>query len=187
MKVKKQTIIGLLTVIAVLTVVQMLPEEQDEVIYSFKSYLRVYNLTELYEVSEIVIHGVVESSEVDATFFSNLHTRYTINVNEVLKGNQSDSIVVTQDGGLYEGRIYRVKDEPLMKVGEEVVLYLAYSPYAESYKIFGGPQGRFNIKHGKIYHITEMDKSIQFVTPSLWTKGADAITLDSYLFLNHVF
>jgi hypothetical protein len=177
MKVKKQTIIGLLTVIAVLTVVQMLPEEQDEVIYYFKSYLRAYNITELYKVSEYVIHGVVESSEVDASYFSNLHTRYTIKINEVLKGNQLDSIVVTQDGGLYDGRIYRVKDEPLMKVGEEVVLYLNYSPHFESYKIFGGPQGRFNIKHGKLYHITELDKSIQFVIPALQVNGADATKL----------
>lgn len=178
-------IIIFLAVIIVIASAQIIspkePTNEPPLYHIYKSYLHFDNLTHMYERSEYVIHGVVESSLVDATFKSNIHTMHTINVIEVLKGNNTDSIVVRQDGGVYNGETIRVKDEPMMKVGDELVLYLAYNPSAESYVVMGGPQGRFLIQDGKLYHITELDKSIQLVTPSLWTKGADASNLRQVL------
>lgn len=148
------------------------------------SYLRTFNLTELNEKSELVIHGVIESSVVDADFDSkgielpDVYTRFNIKVKDVLKGNHTeDTIIVTQRGGTYKEATFRVKDDPLMKKGDEVILYLSYSPLTESYMIIGGPQGRYQIQDGKLYHISELDESIEFVTPKLHVNGADVKNL----------
>jgi hypothetical protein len=154
----------------------------------YVSYLHTFNLTELKEKSELVIHGVIESSVVDANFDPNgielpdVYTKFTIKIKDVLKGSHTeDTIIVTQRGGTYNEATFRVKDDPLMTKGDEVVLYLAYSPLTESYMIIGGPQGRYQIQDGKLYHISELDKSIGFVTTKLHVYGADAKQLRNAL------
>ena len=157
-------------------------EPNEPMYHIYKDNMTFDNITQMYQRSELVIHGIVESSVVNAKFRSDVKTRHTIDIIEVLKGNHtSNTISVTQDGGVFEGETIRVKDEPQMKVGEELVLYLSYNPSWESYQIIGGPQGRYQIQNGKIYHITEYDESIQFVTPWLHVKGVDANNLREIL------
>ncbi len=178
-KMNKKIIISFFAIIAVIII--MSPDEptREPPLYNiYISHIRFDNITHMYDTSELVIHGVIDSSFVEAKFRSNVKTRFTLNIVEVLKGTHtSDTIIVTQDGGVFEGETIRVKDEPLMKVGDEMVLYLAYNPSAESYVVIGGPQGRYLIQNGKLYHLTELDDSIQFVTPALHVKGADANNL----------
>ncbi len=169
-----------MTAVAVLVVTQVPYDQQynPQLYHIWKSYLGFDNITDMYQQCELVIHGYVESSYVDARFKSDVKTRHIVDIIEVLKGNiTSDMMIVTQDGGLFAGEMIRVKDEPLMNEGDEVVLFLSYSPYQESYQIAGGLQGRYLILNGKVYHITEVDKGIQFVTPWLHVNGADVNNL----------
>ena len=70
----------------------------------YKDYMTFDNITQMYQRSELVIHGIVESSVVNAKFRSDVKTRHIIDIIEVLKGNHtSNTISVTQDGGVFEG------------------------------------------------------------------------------------
>jgi len=151
---------------------------------SYVSYYMIYtNLDQLYNVSKLVIHGVVESSKLNVTFdaqgidMPDVYTEFTIRIIDVLKGDYIEpTIFVSQMGGTYRGAVFRVKDDPLMKVGDEVVLYLN-----NRHGICGGPQGRFQIINGKLYNIAEIDTSIRVVSEALKTKGADAAHLRELL------
>lgn len=150
---------------------------------SYASYMIYNNLDELYNVSKLVIWGVVESSKLNATFdaqgidMPDIYTKFTIRIKDVLKGDYSEpTIFVYQKGGTYRGAVFREKDNPLMEVGDEVVLYLN-----SKYRICGGPQGRFQIVDGRLYHIAEIDTSIRVVSEGLKTKGADAAHLRELL------
>lgn len=155
---------------------------------SYVSYMRVESLEELFEGSELVVRGVVKSSIIDATFdpegidMPDVYTNFTIRIQDVLKGDYSEkTIVVAQMGGVYRGTVFRVKDDPLMNVGDEVVLYLVMNPSISSYVIKGGPQGRFLVVDSELYNIAEIDPSIQIVSENLKTKGADVAHLRELL------
>jgi hypothetical protein len=150
----------------------------------YRSFLLFDNITHMYDKSELVIHGVIDSSYIDADFdatgieMPDVYTRFNVTIKEALKGNPtSDTMMVTQYGGVYNGATFKVKDVPLMEVGDEVVLFLTYNPTAKSYVIMGGPQGRYQIQNGKLYHLSELDESIELVTPWLHVKGVDATKL----------
>lgn len=150
---------------------------------AYVSYMTYNNLDKLYNVSKLVVWGVVESSRLNATFDSqgidmpDIYTKFTIKIKGVLKGDFSEpTIFVYQKGGTYRGAVFKVKDDPLMEVGDEVVLYLN-----SKHRICGGPQGRFQIVDGRLYNIAEIDTSIRSVGEGLKTKGADVTYLRELL------
>lgn len=154
---------------------------------SYVDYWTVHNVTELSNHAKLVIRGVVESSKVNATFdpqgidMPDVYTKFTIRIKEVLKGDYSEpTIVVDQKGGTYRGSVWTVKNDPLMKEGDEVILYLNWC--VDRYRIYGGPQGRFQIVDGRLYNIAEIDPSIGIVVKDgLKMNGADSSQLRELL------
>lgn len=68
------------------------------------------------------------------------------------------SIVIHQTGGAVKDQVFEVGDDPLFKVGEEVVLFVhEYDPTnAPGYfYVIGGPQGRFRVANGKVASIND--------------------------------
>ncbi len=56
-----------------------------------------------------------------------------------------------------DGRTTReLHEDPVMKVGEEYVLFLKLSDDKQFYWITGGPQGRFAVRNGKVYPLVRL-------------------------------
>ncbi len=153
----------------------------------YVDYYTLNSVKELADNSELVIRGVVKTSEVTVTIdpkgieLPDVYTGFTVEVKEVLKGSfNNPTISVEQMGGAFNGTPFKVKNDPLMKTDDEVVLYLNLCP--RGYMIYGGPQGRFQIVDGKLYNIAELDINIGTVNEALKMNGANASDLKTLLF-----
>lgn len=76
-------------------------------------------------------------------------TRYDIVVDDTLKGDTTQVIVVPQTGGPMGGGVAVVEGDPLMKEGDRFVMYLrrvASGPAKGQYFVLGGPQGRLAVQ-----------------------------------------
>lgn len=51
----------------------------------------------------------------------------------------------------------------LMKIGEEYVFFLGYTPEYQVYSALGGPQGKFMIQNAKVYSMDNFDPEASFV------------------------
>lgn len=61
----------------------------------------------------------------------------------------SAKLSVHQTGGLVNGKVHQIDDDPLFKVSEGCVLFLdQYQP--GHFKVIGGPTGRFEVKNGAV-------------------------------------
>jgi hypothetical protein len=139
-------------------------------------YVSVANIADLYNRTELVIRGTVESSSLDVKLdpqgvdMPDIHTKFNLQISDVIKGDYNGiTVVVYQKGGTFKGIVFSVRDEPLMKVGDEVVLYL--NKYLDGYTIYAGPKGRFQIIDGKLFNIAELIPRIQAVENNLFMNG----------------
>lgn len=108
------------------------------------------DLTELREAADAVVEGRVVSvaTAEDKSAAGLAASLVTMRVDRPLKGESGATIVVKQTGGYLGGVYQRVDDDPLMAVGDHVLLYLAYvdsGPYDGVYFVLGGPQGRLAV------------------------------------------
>ena len=88
----------------------------------------------------MVIHIVTENA-VDISDDVLYHTGFSLRVEEILKGECKDTIVVYQTG---KPGVQEIRDDPLIKVGEQALLFLTeYKP--DHFRVIGGPQGRYII------------------------------------------
>ena len=130
--------------------------EADYPIYS--------SLSTLMASSTIVIRGTVERdfaakriipstvklSELPdwkAKDIGFLMTTIQVHVTDVIKGEPlllNNSVLVNQGGGVGGGHTYILKDQPLAKKGNDLLLFLRLLDDG-SYAVVGGPQGRFTI------------------------------------------
>jgi hypothetical protein len=79
-----------------------------------------------------------------------LKTDFSVEVLEVIVGDSVQAgqrLTVSQIGGLDDrGRPVSVEEDPLLKVGEQEVLFLARDPASQRFFTVGGGQGRFKIQ-----------------------------------------
>jgi len=137
----------------------------------------VYNYMDINELrmnSDLVIIGTVTSSiqeDSDEPDNNLIFTRFNITIDEVILGyTQLKEVSIKQVGGKDGMTIVEIKDDPLMKINEKVLLFLKeISP--NKYKILGGPQGRFIIDNGKIYSIGEYETNNFIITSEERTNG----------------
>ena len=59
------------------------------------------------------------------------------------------TLTLTQTGGLVSGTTVQVSDDPLYRVGEELVLFLKEGTPG-LYHVVGGPNGRYSVTDGKV-------------------------------------
>jgi hypothetical protein len=145
------------------------------------SWARSYDLTSLSREAELIVKGVVIGeralSEYDLSF-----TLHTVRVERVIKGSlpteSSETIIVLQTGGQVDGTMLEVSDDPLMKPGDTLILFLERYQQGFADKLagtvfvpLGGPQGRFYLQSGRVYSAGEVYPRAELVTRHLKTGG----------------
>ena len=141
------------------------------------------DIKELTEASDIVIIGHVKSSklvliEPDIHSVLDPFTDYKIEVTQVLKGDITDGcVIVSQTGGTFLGVKNEISDDPLLKKGTTMILFLREWDY-NRYCIRGGPQGRFEVHDDKIYSIGEVNGQARVTTEHLLMNG---ISLEEFI------
>jgi hypothetical protein len=83
----------------------------------------------------------------------------TLKVNQVAWTNRHDyqvpaTVTFEQTGGTYQNVTYTVDDDPLFRVGEQVVVFFKeYSPGL--YRVSGGPTGRFSLANSGVTPVVQ--------------------------------
>ena len=144
----------------------------------FISYVRGYSLKEAYEEADLVILGEIVYVEHHVFSIERLcrgriltltrpYTYYRIRIIKIFKGEPissireeptSDIIIVGHMGGTVEGILLIVPEDPPMKEGEFVILFLRgpiekgdYVKYPRIEYRHMGVFGRFKVVDGEIY------------------------------------
>lgn len=82
------------------------------------------SVEELTQLSDVVVMGEVVDSETYIGNYDRISTRWTIVVNQTLKGEHNDTITVTQFGGTLDGETLVVPGDAHFELGEQVVVFL---------------------------------------------------------------
>jgi hypothetical protein len=102
---------------------------------------------ELIEEADAVVVGTVRSTDLaEVTGFGAL-TDATLAVETWAKSLDAgpEEIIIRQTGGVADGVLYEVEDDPLLTVGERGVFFLRYDGNTGVYVVLGGPTGRFQV------------------------------------------
>lgn len=160
------------------------------------SYVRYYDsLGELYTDAAMVVVGTVDRvvNTIDlnlghgfdeSSTWVRTYTEYAFHVEQVLKGNQSDEIMIRQcTGDRIEGgpevkgvttTFVHSDDNIPFQPGERCLLFLG-EPKPGKFVTLGGPQGRFAIISGVVFSMDTAfpDKDITrgFSTSGLYEQG----------------
>jgi len=76
---------------------------------------------------------VIRGTVVEATTYqadAGLHTTYVVHVDETLRGQAADEVVLTLPGGVHDGLRMTVRGVPLFAVGDDAVVSLRAGPPA---------------------------------------------------------
>jgi hypothetical protein len=129
------------------------------------------SLGELAQASDTVVLGVPETSTSgpDPQTPSLPRTSFTVRVESFIKGSGGASrITVLQTGGPTSTELVEVHDDPLMLLGNPVVLFLDRVPGANStFMIVGGPQGRLLVHDQRVTSLPAGLPGIDMSLPTL--------------------
>lgn len=114
------------------------------------------SLQQLKSDSLVIAHGRVAGvDKVNKDFPPQLGSTYFLfEVQELVNSKAAtlpERIVVRQYGHSDSQVNRELREDPLMKVGEDYVLFLKLSDDKQFYWVTGGPQGRFAVRSGKVY------------------------------------
>jgi hypothetical protein len=124
------------------------------------------NVNDLAKQSDVIVVGVVESTEEPiikrSEVFDQVFITYNVKVIQELTGNYQEKIIPVTVLG--DERIYTSSNGVNLKVGEKVLLFLTHTNeetvFGDAYVPIGGYQSKFliddenfadNKKHGKIF------------------------------------
>ncbi len=116
------------------------------------------NLEDMQSASDLVVLGTPTS--IEGAKGIGIVSYVTIQIDETIKGEHLDSIILYQYGGTYKNETTLPPSElPLLEVGEQYLLYLKKSIKTERedwyYMISGGYQGVAKNKDGDFLALTE--------------------------------
>jgi hypothetical protein len=143
-------------------------EQNPTTLYGSASYPRKYkSVRDLATSNEVdaIVHGIITEAEpyLKTTLDGHgqlLHTNYSFNVISLLKGEVSaDIIYVHQTGGTLGNMTLVLREDPLMNVGDELILFLHHFRETDPndyYYVEGGPQGRFIVHGSKVYGLADL-------------------------------
>lgn len=142
------------------------------------------SIEEISTEADLIVVGTVEGIlEVTSRLVAELrggpyfiyYTDFAFSVEQVLKGPQDATEVMIHQTGA-EGKL-EVSDDPLLKPGDEYVMFL-HEYETGKYYIMGGPQGRFPIIEGEVF-------SMDYILPvvlDLWLElGVEGMEKESFL------
>jgi len=133
--------------------------EQKDVEYIEAQWKGYSNVTEAVNSVKLIIVGEV-SSIVKVGTGRIPSTRFEVKILEIIKKPAEftgETVIVAQLGAETETKIMEVKINPLLKVGEKLVLFLNPGIDREGSETgvygFGGPWGRYNIVDDEVYSL----------------------------------
>ena len=122
------------------------------------------NLTEMRNAADRVVDGVVVGSTTSGCGV--IVTHYTVKIIMTLKGD-SDSFLITviQTGGVIGSSKQEVREDPLIRIGDHVIMFLNFDPEDGMYGILGGPQGRLKVINHLVYSLNVLypDRNIDII------------------------
>ncbi|KAF1083998.1 Matrixin [Sporotomaculum syntrophicum] len=112
------------------------------------------SMDELSSAADSIVTGeVVEQSSQWDDGHAHIFTRVTLSIDESIKGDLAQGkLNITVPGGEVDGIIETVSDTPVFNAGEKVTVFLKKGK--EDFRVYGGTQGKFNIKNGKVGKLT---------------------------------
>ena len=122
------------------------------------------NLTEMRNAADRVVDGVVVGSSTSGCEL--IFTYYTVKIIMTVKGNSDSSLItVAQTGGVIGNSTQEVRDDPLMQIGDRVILFLNFDPKNGIYGTLGGPQGRLIVTNHRVYSLNVLypDRNIDII------------------------
>jgi len=125
---------------------------------------RYGNLTEMRNAADRVVDGVVVGSSTSGCEL--IFTYYTVKIIMTVKGNSDSSLItVAQTGGVIGNSTQEVRDDPLMQIGDRVILFLNFDPKNGIYGTLGGPQGRLIVTDHLVYSLNVLypDRNIDII------------------------
>jgi hypothetical protein len=143
-------------------------EQNPTTLYGSGSYPRKYkNIRDLATSNEVdmIVHGTITAAQPYLETWLDgygqlLSTNYSFNVISLLKGEVSaDIIYVHQTGGTLGDETFIMREDPLMNVGDELILFLHHFRETDPndyYYIEGGPQGRYIVYDSKVYGLADL-------------------------------
>lgn len=132
--------------------------------YNFSSF------EDLSAASSLVVIGRVGSSPAKVVAATDtvgsagisLHfTDWPFVVSKVLKGPAAPSVVVRQTGAVLDGRRIEIRDDPLFESDREYLLFLSFDAETGTYAVVGGPQGRLEVRGGRVSSLSVVYPSRQ--------------------------
>lgn len=120
------------------------------------------DVQELAENSDIVARVIVKSNGVaNDSGLQVPETNYDVEVVEnILGGKEGDVITLQMTGGIKQDCIYEVIDDPLMKKGEEYIIFARKTKSGE-YITLSGSQGRMEYKDNRINSLNIVRKQVK--------------------------
>ncbi len=117
-----------------------------------------HDLGSLKQAADLAVLGTVTGTPSTTIDQGLPFTDFNVRVERVLHDSAhrlvGTSVTVHQTGGLFNGKQVEVEDDPLLRPGERVVVFLhEYRP--GSYFIIGGPSGRFRVQNGVVTPIND--------------------------------
>lgn len=171
---QKKTYLYLSAVLLILSVTTIYVDSQLESGYHASWIYNYKDVNELKESADLIVLGTVsdsvqeKSDEIDNDL---IFTRSTIEITKVISGKADlKEVSVRQMGGHNGKEVVELEDDPLMKKGDEVILFLKEYE-TNKFKIIGGPQGRFIVDNGKVFSVGEYQDNDFAITSGQETSG----------------
>ena len=122
------------------------------------------SIEEMAQASEVdvIARGVIKDVEYEGFGITTAKSKYLFKPHWIIQGlSTARPVWVHQTGGLTSlGETYMPYSDPLMQVGDELILFLKERiREPDTYWVVGGPQGRFVVQGGRVYSIGELYES----------------------------
>jgi len=116
------------------------------------------SIASMRAAASVVVVGEVISSQaaLEGRLHKVIYTDHTVSVESPLKGNPGATVVVYQLGGVWCGARMEVRDDPLMAVGDRLVLFLRLDSDTGEHYVLRGPQGRFVVRDHLVYSLNAL-------------------------------
>lgn len=122
-----------------------------------KTVCYAYNYDSLEEITyeaDFIALARVDSAELTENRSDFAETAFTMTVTEqVYNSQKNETFIIKMEGGETLTKLYKVEGEPLMKIGQEVLVFCKMNDDG-TYRIINGPQGRLLFENGRLNPLT---------------------------------
>ncbi|HHU72697.1 MAG TPA: hypothetical protein GXZ21_11790 [Clostridiales bacterium] len=161
-------ILGTFLIFSMIFSYSKLHNSQLDYVYMHASWTYRYgDISELAKKSDCIARVIVKDDGISKENGLIPNTTFSVEVtNPIFKCENGDILKVYMSGGLKDKKIYEISDDPLMKKGEEYIIFTQKNADG-TYTVLGGSQGRMQYKDGKISSLNIVNKQVKESSSSL--------------------